>query len=384
MKVEQIAPILKTITTEILGDSVVVNEDLSNIVDIGTEVFNQRQVENYTRVANDVIGKMVFDDRDYQGRAPSVLKDGWEFGSILEKFRSDIPEAQENESWELEDGASYDPNIFTKPKVSVKLYNGRVTYEVPVSIVDKQVKSAFNNQGQMNRFFSMIYNKVNMGMTLYNDSLIMRTINNMIAETVYNEYQGVELNTKSGVRAVNLLYLYNQHFSENLTAEQAILNPAFIRFAALHLGLYVDRLKVASKLFNINGTTKFTPQSKQHIVMLSEFAEAADVYLQSDVFHDEKTKLPYAERVVFWQGSGTDYSFSNTSKIDVKTAGNNTVTVSGVLACIFDDDALGVTNEDKRITSNYNGKAEFTNFWHKWDAGYFNDYDENFVVFFVA
>lgn len=384
MKVNQIYELVNKSLSETTGVTAVLNEDLSNLVDVGTEVFNQRQVDNYVRAANDVIGRMVFDDRVYRGRAPSVLKDGWEFGSILEKFTAEIPEATENETWELVDGASYDPNIFTKPDVSVKLYNGRNTYEVPVSIVDRQVKSAFNNPGQMNRFFSMIYNKVNTGMTVYNDNLIMRTINNMIAETIYNEYPSAAYTASSGVRAVNLLYLYNQKFGESLTVAKALVTPAFIRFAVAILTTYMDRLSVLNRLFNINGTQKFTPRDNLHVVMLSEFATYADVYLQSDTFHEMYTALPNADRVVFWQGSGLDYGFTSTSNINVKTGNNHTVNVSGVLAVMFDRDALGVTNEDKRITSNYNGKAEFTNFWHKWDAGYFNNYNENCVVFFVA
>lgn len=384
MKVNQIYELVNKSLSETTGVTAVLNEDLSNLVDVGTEVFNQRQVDNYVRAANDVIGRMVFDDRVYRGRAPSVLKDGWEFGSILEKFTAEIPEATVNETWELVDGASYDPNIFTKPDVSVKLYNGRNTYEVPVSIVDKQVKSAFNNPGQMNRFFSMIYNKVNTGMTVYNDNLIMRTINNMIAETIYNEYPSAAYTASSGVRAVNLLYLYNQIFGESLTKSKIFTTPAFLRFAVAKIISYIERLSVLSRLFNINGTQRFTPRDNLHVIMLSEFATYADVYLQSDTFHDTYTALPNADRVVFWQGSGVDYGFESTSTINVKTGSGHSVNVSGVLAVMFDRDALGVTNEDKRITSNYNGKAEFTNFWHKWDAGYFNDYNENCVVFFVA
>ena len=51
---------------------------------------------------------------------------------------------------------------------------------------------------------------------------------------------------------------------------------------------------------------------------------------------------------------------------------------------MFDRDALGVTNLDRRVTTNYNPKAEFYTNWYKMDAGYFNDTNENFVVFFVA
>lgn len=389
MKVTQVYEILNSITEEILGDSVVVQEDLSNVVEIGRAFENlENGVDNYVRRLQDHIGRMVFVDRVYRGRAPRVLMDGWEYGSIMEKVRAKLPEATENESWALEDGTSYDQNIFTAPEVSVKFYNKRVTFEIPISITRDQVKSSFSNATQLNAFYSMIQTAIENSMTVKLDSLIMRTINSAIAETLASEYAGnTGYSSKSGVRAVNLLYLYNASVPQAQqisTAADAIHDPEFIRFAAYTIGLYSDRLEVMSTLFNVEGTEKFTPKDRQHIVMLSEFKRAADVYLQSDTFHDEFTALPEAESVTYWQGSGTDYAFGSTSKIDVVAPSGATVTTTGVLGVIFDRDALGVSNLDRKVTSHYNAKADFWNEWHKSFAGYFLDRAENTVVFFVA
>lgn len=389
MKVNQVYELLNTITTEILGDSVIVAEDLSNVVDVGRAFENlSNGYDNYVRKLHDHIGKMVFVDRKYSGRAPSVLMDGWEFGSILEKVRADLPVAEENESWELTDRASYDPNIFYKPSVSVKFFNDRVTFEIPISITEKQIKSSFSNATQLNAFYSMIQTAIENSMTVKLDGLIMRTINAGIAETVYAEFPGGAgtYDDTTGVRAVNLLYLYNQTVAEadRLTASEAIRNPDFIRFATATMGNYVDRLEVMSDLFNIGGTSKFTPRDRLHFLMLSEFKRATDVYLQSSTFHDEFTRLPDAESIVYWQGSGTDYGFDSTSAINVKTPSGHDVAISGILGVMFDRDTLGVANIDRRVTTNYNAKAEFFNEWHKYTAGHFLDLDENLVVFFVA
>lgn len=389
MLMTQVYEILNTITTEILGEEVIVNEDLSNVVDIGRAFENlDNGLDNYVRRLQDHIGKMVFVDRVYAGRAPRVLMDGWEYGSILEKVRAALPEATENESWNLQDGASYDPNIFTAPQVSVKFFNKRVTFEIPISITEKQVKSSFSNATQLNAFYSMIQTAIENSMTVKLDSLIMRTINSAIAETIHSEYpSGTGYDAGSGVRAVNLLYLYNDQLPEGataLTADTAIHDPDFIRFASYQMALYSDRLEVISTLFNIGATEKFTPKDRQHFIMLSEFKRAADVYLQSDTFHDEFTRLPEAESVTYWQGSGIDYAFTSTSAINVTTADNHSVSMDGILGVIFDRDTLGVANLDRRVTTNYNPKAEFWNEWHKADAGYFLDLDENCVVFFVA
>lgn len=385
MTVTQVYTILNTIAGEMLGEGVVVNEDLSNVVDIGNQFTNVVGLDNYVKKLNDVIGKMVFVDRVYSGRAPSVLMDGWEYGSILEKISADLPQARENESWNLTDGQSYDTNIFYKPSVSVKCWNKRTTFEVDISITERQVKSSFNSAAQLNAFYSMIQTAIQNKMTVCVDGLIMRTINNFIGETVAAEYTDKVYNNKSGIRAVNLLYLYNQENPEaTLTAATAINNPNFIRFAAKIMLNYVDRISTMSTLFNVGGKERFTPRDRLHFVTLSEFTNAANIYLQSDTYHNEYTRLPKSDNVAYWQGSGTGYAFADTSKIDIKTASGAEVALSGILGVMFDRDALGVTNYDRRVTSNYVAKAEFWNEYHKQDCGYFNDTNENGVVFFVA
>lgn len=386
MEMNQAAALVNAAYSETVGGSAILTEDLSNTVDIGTEIFNANAVDAYVKSLVNQVGRIVFVNRPYSGGTPSVLMDGWEFGSVLEKISAKTPQATENESWELTDGASYDPNVFYQPQVTAKFFNKRVTFEVPMSFTEMQVKQSFTSAAQLNGFLSMLYNAVDRAMTVRIDSLIMRTINNMIGETVYADYAGASLGSKSGIKAVNLLYLYNQTVSagNQLTAAAAIRTPEFIRFAAYHMGLYKARLGKISTLFNVGGEDRFTSADRLHVVMLADFRRAADVFLQSGTFHDQFTQLPTAEEVPFWQGSGTDYAFSSVSEVKITTAGEHSVDVTGVLGVMFDRDALGVCCQDRRVTTNYNPKAEFFSNWYKWDAGYFNDLNENFVVFFVA
>lgn len=383
MTVAQIYNIINPITKEILGETAIVNEDLSNIVDIGKELFDATDVDNYVKSLVNHIGRVIFVNRPYSGSAPSVLMDGWEYGSVLEKISAELPEATENESWELTDGTSYDPNIFYKPKVSAKFFNKKVTFEIPMSFTEKQVKESFSNAGQLNGFLSMLYNAVDKSMTIKIDSLVMRTINNMIAETLHNFNPDGDY-TGTGVRAVNILKLYNDDKGTTLTAEKSIKDPDFIRFASYIMGLYMERLSKISSLFNIGGKDRFTSRDLLHVILLSDFAKASDSFSMSSTFHNEFVALPKGEIVPYWQGSGTDYSFNSVSSINVKTASGGTVNASGIIGVMFDRDALGVTNLDRRVTTNYNPKAEFFSNWYKFDAGYFNDMDENFVLFYVA
>lgn len=388
MDVKQIYQLVNSVTSEITGKTDLVKEDLTNVIDVGEAIFNATNIDNYVKTLVDHIGKVVFVNRKYQGNAPSVLMDGWEFGSVLEKIKGEMPEASVNESWELEDGRSYDPNVFYKPKVSAKFFNSKVTFEVDISFTELQVKSAFSNADQLGGFIAMLTNEVEKSLTVKLDGLIRSTINAMTAETIYDAYGvGAVASGETSIRAVNLLHLYQQEIDSTLTdPKKAVTTPEFIRFAVLKMQLYISRLSYATTAFNMGGRVRFTPRDMLHIVMLNEFKAAAGVYLQSDTYNKEFTELPSSETVPFWQGSGSGelaYDFSQTSRINLKTPAGHDVDASGILGIMFDRDALGVWNAERRIKTNYNPKAEFFNNFYKQDAQYFNDGDENFVVFYV-
>lgn len=395
MEVKQIYTLINSVSGEVLGKTDIVTEDLTGIVDLGKEVFNQNAVDNYVKSLVNHIGKVIFVNRPYAGKVPSVLMDAWEFGSVLEKISADVPEAEENDTWNLTDGQTYSQDVFHKPTVTAKFFNSKVTFEVPVSITERQVKESFSNAAQLNGFISMIYAAVEKSMTIKADALIMRTINNMIAETVLadavafggsaGDLTSADLSSASTARCVNLLKLYNDKTgaSTKLTAAKAITDPDFIRFASYVMGTYADRLQSISTVFNVGGKERFTPKDMLHVVLLSDFAKAAQTYLYSDTFNRGDVLLPQAETVPFWQGSGQNYEFASTGNINIKESGGKAVEISGVLGVMFDRDALGVCNLDRRVTTNYNAKAEFFNNYYKFDAGYFNDTNENFVVFFI-
>lgn len=391
MRVEQIYSLMNNVTGEILGNTELLKEDLSNVVDVGTEIFNSADVDNYVKSLVNHIGKVIFVNRPYSGNVPSVIMDSWEFGSVLEKIQADIPQAVENDSWNLTNGESYDTNVFYKPSVSAKFFNKKVTFEVAMSFTELQVKESFSNANQLNGFLSMLYNSVEKSMTVKIDSLVMRTINNMIGETIYHDlYDNTEKVVKyanTGVKAVNLLKMFNDKFTKTLTPEKAITDSEFLKFASYTMQLYVDRLSKMSTLFNVGGKERFTPNDMLKIVLLSEFKASAISYLQADTYNDELVALPNAETVPYWQGSGLDYGFNDTSKINVALSKNKTIVreieTSGIIGVMFDRDSLGVTNLDRRVTTNYNAKAEFYNNYYKFDSGYFNDLNENFIVFFM-
>lgn len=375
MDVKQIATMMNTVTGEILGETAIVNEDLSNIVDVGTQIFDANAVEPFSKALVNQIGKMVFVNRKYAGGVPSVLMDGWEWGSVLSKVSADLPEATVNDSWDLNDGQSYDPNIFYGSVVNQKFFNKRVTFQIAKSFTELQLKQSFTSAEQFNGFISMLYTSVENAMTIRIDALIMETINGGMGEAIH------------GGKVVDLLKVYNDTKGTNLTPDVAIVTDDFIRFCAYQIGLYAERMTRLSVNFNVGGKERFTPADRRHTVLLADFAKAIGPYTLAGAFNKEEIALPAFETVPFWQGNDAgSYDLDEVSKIDIKLPSDGTTTVQQayIIGCIFDRDALGVTNLDRRVTTNYNPRAEFYNNWYKFDAGYFLDLNENMLVFTIS
>lgn len=392
MKIEQVYSLVNASTKEILGETDIVKQDLSNIVDIGTSIINGNNVDNYVKSLVDHIGKVIFVNRPYAGSVPNVLMDKWEFGSVLEKISADLPDAVENRSWELTNGVDYSPNVFYKPTVSAKFYNSKVTFEVDMSFTERQVKESFSNAEQLNAFVSMLYNAVERSMTVKIDSLVMSTINNAIAQVINHAMPDVVDGNYSQAtttpQAINLLKLYNDTFAKTLTKATCLTNTDFLKWCCIMLSTYAKRMSRMSTLFNVGGKPRFTPKEDLNIIMLQDFYANMRVNLASDTYNKEDLLLPTdITTIPYWQGSGNDYSDSKVAKINVaiKTGESTTkdIEMNGIMAVMFDRNALGVCNMDRRVTTNYNPKAEFYNNFYKFDCSYFNDLDENFIVFFI-
>lgn len=397
MIMNQIATALNQINQEMFGEIALVDENLANIADVGKVVDANLTAagsfDKYIGALIDRIGRVMYVDRTYNSAAPSIMKDSWEYGSILMKVRAELPDAQNNLTWPVApntnlgdlDGTSIDPFVINTPNATAKLYNKRTTFEVPITFADYQLREAFTSPEEMSRFFAMIENRIRMKITLCTDALIMRTINNLILQKV-----------NSGKNVINLLTEYNTAFSTTLTPTTAMKDPDFLKFAAKTIMMYKEYLKSASTLYNESGYVTFTPADRLKAIFLSEFAKDMEVYLYGDTYHNEFVKLEGYEEVPYWQGSGVNGDFTSRSTIkgiaetlnSDGTAGTGTnataTTQAGVVAVLFDDEAAVVCNEHFRVTSIYNPRGEYTNYFYKWDSAQVNDVEENCVVFVIA
>jgi hypothetical protein len=383
MDVKQIYTLVNSITQELIGDSGLIKEDMSNLVDVGSSVLANNS-DNYVKALSNRVGKTIFNSDVYKpSLVPNVMRDSWEYGSILQSVNAVIPDAASNDSWDLTNNTDYSPNIFYKPSVSQKFFNKRCTFEINMSFTEKQVKESFNSQTELNSFINMLYQTVENSFAIKAESLVQRAINNAIAETVNHE-SGVN----NSLIFVNLLDKYNSEHGLSgdsaLTADKCLNNLDFLKYIAFQILRYRDLLKSPSKLFNTEGILRFSNAENINTVMISEVFQRINVFLESGLFNPEKLSLTNIFTIPYWQGSGTGFAFDDISTVKVKTASGTDVTQSGIIGCMFDKNSIGVCNSEKRVTTNYNPRAEFYTNFYKYDCQYFNDLSQNCVVFYIA
>lgn len=395
MEVKQISGLLNDVFKEVTGQLVpqkpahegdpepepvaIIAEDLSDIVTVGDTVMSSSWKDNYAKSLVNRIGRDVYVDRVYAGYSPKVLRDSWEYGSIMAKNRCKTFDAKDNPAWNLEKGKAVEQFNFEPPEVEQKFYNEKTSWQIECSFTDLQLRESFTSAEQMNKFITMIENRIQVSRTIYTDSLVMRTINNFIAEKIYAD---------NGV--IDVLAEYNSGLANPITAAQAVRDKEFWRFFALTVALFVERFRAPSTNFNIpdgNGeNVAFTPKEYAHLVLHSDVAKSMEVYLQSDTYHDDLVKIGEFETVPFWQIQGDKYQFANTSRIDVKLASDKTKTVNRnyIAGVLFDYDALGVLCENQRVNSAYNANGEYYTNFYKTDSEHFNDLAENGIVFVIG
>ena len=375
-KVEQIYTLVNETAKESMGEKAIAVKDVSSLIALGDSVLSSASdTENFLNTLVDRIARTVFSVRRYETDTEGMVRHPFEFGCIVQKIYVDMPEAKQNNSWEIgKDG--YTP-VFApviKPTAKQKLFKGITTWEVDVTIPDYMLRTAFLNETSMATFIDAIFTAMDNMITLALENNANLTRASFIAR---------KLKGGKPCGAINLLHEYNTLTSASLTVEGAMMNAEFLAWASRAINLWVKRMSKMSVLFNEEGYKRHTPKDKIVVNLLQDFTSACDTFLGANTFHDELVKLPMYDSVAYWQGAGESFDFNDTSAINIKIDESNTITKKGIIGIVYDYEAMGVTLNERRSTSERNNHDEYTNYYNKANIGYFNDMSENGIVFYL-
>lgn len=389
MKVNQISGMLNGIWGEVLGGTLIA-EDLSNLVDAGRIIQSDStfgdNFENYVGKIIDKVGRTIFVDRVYRAKDLGIWRDSWEYGSVLEKIRCDVGNFEDNCEWDLtkdvDANKTYDYNEnlsshieelfkFVPASTQAKYFNLKTTFKTTISITRKQLKSAFNSASDMARFIGMIENRIMSKMEIAKDELQRRTIVNLIGTKIATGHQVVNLKAEweatGGAVYQNLL--------------QALKDPEFLRFTAKRITMDREFLTVPSTLYTEGSFYNHTPIEDSRLIVLSDLDAGLKFNLYGDTYNQEFVNLDNYKTIPFWQGPGQSMGLADRSSIKITTASGQSVDRGAILGILFDRDAAMVCNETPEVRSQYNADGNFTNFFYTYDCSYFNDFDENAIVY---
>ena len=375
-KVEQIYTLVNETAKESMGEKAITVKDVSSLIALGDSVLSSASdTENFLNTLVDRIARTVFSVRRYETDTEGMVRHPFEFGCIVQKIYVDMPEAKQNNSWEI-GKEGYTP-VFApviKPTAKQKLFKGITTWEVDVTIPDYMLRTAFLNETSMATFIDAIFTAMDNMITLALENNANLTRASFIAR---------KLKGGKPCGAINLLHEYNALTSASLTVEGAMMNAEFLAWASRAINLWVKRMSKMSVLFNEEGYKRHTPKDKIVVNLLQDFTSACDTFLGANTFHDELVKLPMYDSVAYWQGAGESFDFNDTSAINIKIDESNTITKKGIIGIVYDYEAMGVTLNERRSTSERNNHDEYTNYYNKANIGYFNDMSENGIVFYL-
>lgn len=388
-------------TTGFEGVSV---KDAQDLVRLGNDVLSSdTNVENFFGTIYDLTAKSIVNVRPYSAKVKSLMMDTFTFGAIMRKIYVDPMKSRPSESWDIDDnngaGKEYTPIFIVKPTVKMKVFSGINTWEIDTSVPDVQIRSAFRSAEEMAVLIDAIYTALENSMQLDLEVMAQTVYGTMIANRIIYEKNPDNVTRTNKARVlVDLRDEYNKFYGLEsgdagylATADDCNRTPEFYRFASKTINDVIGYMEQMSGTFNTDGYLRHTPKEQLRVTMIHDFVSSFSAYLQSDVWHNELTKLPNYVETNFWQGSGDDWT--ETRKIALKVKSNYTadgeekgysVTQDGVVCVISDVEAMGMTIDNQRRKAVYDPRHEVTAIYEKADKGYFVDPSENCVVFVVA
>ena len=336
----------------------------------------------------DRIGRTIVSFRAYYSHFPDFERDSIEWGNILQKLKIAMPEAEEDQSFNLVDGTSVDQYKINKAKVNQMLFTSETPWQTHITVHLDALEKAFVDSNAMGAFISGMFGEVQNRIELAMETLSMDCVNNYIAE-IYRRP------TKTN-RIVKLVTLYKDATGVDHTTEplNALDDEEFLKFTVRtinKISLLFERM--TNGMFNSSGITttgyvedspaysRHTPKSEQRMMLHMDLVNALKTNINSKAFNMEQVAvdIPFMT-VPFWQNPQKPTGIS-VSLASVKQE----TTVSLIMGVLYDREAMGTYKKKyTSLTSPINAAGKYYNVFYHMITMYFNDLTENGVIFLLA
>lgn len=379
--VKQIPTLVNDAVADALGKSEGLTQaDTTDVVSLGKALASvDNGYEGWFKSLAKRIAKTVYFVRTYEGSNRSVLRDEHEYGAFIQKVYYEMPNAVNNPTWEIPNSddefkqkSPYD--VSTSIGISSTIFGGKGTWSIEIVRPIKQIKEAFLSSSAMGAFIDGLYTVIMNSFKLEEERLVALAVNTAMAVAL------------DGGASVNLLAKFNDEYSETYTINDAIKSADFIRFATNEINQTIKNMKKMSTIYNKARYETFTNDADLVVEMLSRFASASEVYLQSDTFHKELVALPNYEEIPYWQTSGVNFELESVSAIDIKHDGLDAESIKqdGIICFVHDRENVAACFGDRSSWEMVNPRSDVIIHGEKAEKGFAVDDHANAVVFYMG
>ena len=390
--VNQIYSIMNSLNAQANQGSAIAVTDTRSFISYGESIssLSDANKETWFKTLVDRIGSTIIDNRAYTARtAAGLWREPFEYCAVLQKIHAKMPSISADTAFEdPSDLSSTNPFAPTVRDIEQRLYNKISAFSIDDTVPDVQLKTAFTSEGAMAAFLDSLMMTAQNAFNRSIENLSNACRSSLIATAVHAD----------DAHYVKLLTGYKALFpddapEQDMTAADALHSRDFLRYASKEIATYIDKVQTMTDIFSEDGYERWTDRPYLNVAILNDFERAVDAYLAADTYHSQLVELPTENKIVvpYWQGTGSDYSFANTSKIYLKiprttgTSGQQeagyTIEASNIVGVIYDSEAAGITIDERRTKVLYNPKDEFTNYWYKGRRQYYVDTTHPHVVF---
>lgn len=364
--------IVNSITEQALGKTALTVVDEQSLIAMGDYIFNNNSLESWYNKLMLRIGKTIISGRRYSTKFKGLLRDDYEWGAVTQKISTQMPSAEEDDSYGVNNGESVDMYKVNRLNVVQKLFFKSAPYQFHITIYrEEQLKKAFLSGANMEAFINSQFLAVQNKFEMIIESMGRNAINNYIAEVggTAREYKLVTMyNTERGLEGDALL-----------TPQTALFDPDFLRYVIAKFQEISSGMEEMKTLYNDGSIERHTPRDLQKMFMWTRFSTALGTVAQYSAFQEQYLRFINPINLNFFQSSQS--GSENTVKVNRSSDGTEK-TVNNIVGVLFDYEALGTYKEDVSVdTTPFNAAGLYSNtFWH-YNKMYFNDLSENFILF---
>ena len=384
----QIYIIVNEVAQQAMGSKSIAVVDNASLIAVGNAVLGSDATKNnFVNALTDRIGRTIVSFRAYYSHYPDFERDSIEWGNILQKIKVGMPDAEEDQSYDLKDGKGVDMYAINKPKANQLLFTTENPWQTHITIHLDMLEKAFLNANEMGAFISAVFGEVQNRIELAMENLSMDCINNYIGELHYRS-------DTSPHRTIKLVTEFKDKTGVDYTTtpESALKDEEFLKYVVKRINSVSTLLtRMTTNRFNTTSYvgigdstgiyTRHTPTSEQRLILHMDLVNALKTDVNAKAFNMNQVAIdiPYLT-VPFWQ------SIDSPTGISIKLASTNAQkeTVSLIMGVLFDREAIGTYKKKYRTsTTPVNSAGLYYNVYYHMITMYFNDLTENGVIFIL-